>query len=423
MKKYINLLPSTVFIFGRRTKCISVLGIIVSLFSFSCTPDIKPLLSFSVSETSGIHRDIEFLKIEVPTDKSFNISEGLSIREKDQDLMVRGQVLDSIEQASDKIQYTCLFPVSIEANSTKTYDIVKGDGGVHEEQLTIKGTDSNITIENSYFIADLTDIKADPSNGLGAGQLAGLVLKQFNKQLLERSHINMHWAPNFQKEGLDYKTFGHIIDPDSLAVIKGPYSLSLFKSGSVEGYEGISVTCQYQFYAGLPYFIFSSEIKIKEDLELMLLRNDEMTMDSLFTHVMFSQPEGGVNILELYLEKDMTELENDPIRDDAPWLCFYNYELEYGFGSIRLEYDNTDVNGQPSTLYGEHTKITSSANNGRYWNRRLIHDHNTLIPQGNRYYEKNAYLVFHASEDDPSREILEYQKRLLNPLTIQYHAD
>jgi hypothetical protein len=296
-------------------------------------------------------------------------------------------------------------------------------GVIEGETLKIEGSDINIKIENEYFLADLTDRKATADNGLGAGQLSGLVLKQFDDKLLERSHINMHWAPNFQRDGIDYKTFGHIRDADSVNLKKGPYYTSLFRSGHVDGYEEIYVSYLYEFYAGLPYFIFSSVIEMKEDIDLFLLRNDEMTMDSLFTHVIYLRPDGTMNIKELYNDVDMKALDENPIEDDALWLAFFNNVMNYGLGSVRMEYDNRSLNGTQSPLYGEHTKITSSVNNGRYWNRRLIHEQTTNVPKGSRYSEKNAYLVFKAIRLAPSGEITQYSEIITNPLHVEYLAE
>ena len=403
MKNYQK--PKTSFIKKRSWDSLMIVSLISSLLMlFSCTKT-NSILSFSVTETAGLPRGLEYIELQIPINRSSDILSGICIKEKNQDRSIRGQVLDSLVQPSGGKTYTCLFPISIGANETKEFEVIPGGGTLHEEQLKTDGIRQNLKIENSYFIADLTDIKATPENGLGSGQLAGLVLKHFKNQLLQRSHINMHWAPNFQKEGFDYKTFGHIIEPDSLVIKKGHYFTSIYKSGFVDGYNEIRVTGEYQFYAGLPYFIFSSEIKMDKDIELMLLRNDEMTMDSLFTHVMYLHPDGEMNTIALYEGNNIEKLAEDPIRDDATWVCFYNEALNYGFGSIRLEYDNTNIQGQASPLYKEHTKISPSANNGRYWNRRLIHDHSTLIPEGSKYYEKNAYLVFNANPEDPSAEI------------------
>jgi hypothetical protein len=395
----------------------------IIILSFSCSEVSRPLQTVSITETAGISRDLEYVAIPVELERSLDGSRGICMKEQDKEDLILGQILDSTFQSGNKISYSCLFPISIKANMTKHYEIyLSEDGKLHDEQLVLKGPGANIKLENTYFVADLTDVKANPQNGLGSGQLAGLVLKQFDDKLLERYHINMHWAPNFQKEGLDYKTFGHIIHPDSTFVQKGPYKVTMYKSGYVEGYDEIRVSGTYEFFAGLPYFIFSSEIKMERETELMLLRNDEMTMDSLFTDVMYMHPDGETGAVALYNDKEMQDLEQDPIRDDATWLFFYHDMLNYGFGSIRMYYDNTNLQGDPSPLYEQHTKITPSANNGRYWNRRLVHEYNTLIPAGSRYTEKNAYLVFRAHPENPSGEIVKYHRLLTSPLAITTEA-
>jgi len=402
------------------SKSILLLLFLISLLSISCTSDPTVLLKLTVSETAGLDRSLEYLEVMVPIEVNLQEEGDICLKEVNNKELIAGQILDTLTQQSGRKYLRCIFPVSINANTTKSLEIVHGITELKSEILKYQGKDSNLKIENAEFIADLTDIKASANNGLGSGQLAGLILKQFNNQLLQRAHINMHWAPNFQREGLDYKTFGHILSPDTLEMIKGPYMFSLYRSGSVNGYEEIQVNCRYQFYAGLPYFTFSSEILIEEDIELMLLRNDEMTMDSLFTHVTFLHPDGEGNTVNLYEGDGIDQLAKDPIHDDASWLYFYNDHLKYAFGSIRLEYDNTNLKEEPSPLYEEHTKITRSAGNGRYWNRRLINDHNTLLPAGSRYRAKNAYVIFKVGDEDPSNAIKEYHKKLSQPLIIHY---
>jgi len=406
-----------------RSRHVLILLNLIILLSISCTSEPTAILKLIVSEKAGLDRSLEYIEIEVPLEDKSQEKGDICLKEVYNTELIAGQILDTISQPSGKKFLRCIFPVSIGANSTKTFEIVYGMTELRSEILRYQGEDTNIKIENTDFIADLTDKKATAENGLGSGQLAGLILKHFNNQLLERTHINMHWAPNFQKEGLDYKTFGHIQNPDRLDLIIGPYTFSLYRSGSVDGYEDIQVNCMYQFYADLPYFTFSSEILIKEDTELMLLRNDEMTMDSLFTHVTYLHPDGEGNTVGLYEGDAIDQLSEDPIHDDATWLYFYNQYKKYAFGSIRLEYDNTNLNGEPSPLYGEHTKITTSAGNGRYWNRRLINDHNTILPAGSRYRAKNAYLIFKLDDRDPSITIKEYYKKLSQPLEVKYEVD
>ena len=392
--------------------CISLI-----LTFFACSPETKNLKTLQVKETAGINRDLEYIEVKVTADQ---ISP-LSIREEKGQQLISGQLLNSEEKAAGKFLLEYIFPVSVEANETKVFELVFEESPFQGEKLTVSGSGLELKFENSHFVADLTSVKATPENGLQAGQLAGLVLKRFDNQLLERSHLAMHWTPSFQKEeGGGYKTMAHL-QPDSLFVGSDGYYLStVFRGGYVQGYEEIHVTGTYSFFAGLPYFTFSSEMIMEDSVELMLLRNNEMTMDSLFTHLMFAGSDGEVIEFPLYDPQTFEDLDKNRIPDDVDWICFYNAGQEYAFGSIRLQYDNTNLSGNPSPTFEKHTKLSASANNGRYWDRRLIHLQKTIVPEGSRYFEKSAYLIFQINPEDPSAKIREYFLRLNNPLEVTY---
>lgn len=397
-----------------------MLIVFISLMATGACMRSAPLLELTVEETAGVERTLEYVEVVVPWEKGAESPGGFSLRARGTDRLVGGQVIDSLCEAGRTCFYRVLFPVSSAAYGKTSYELMPGGASLQGEALRVTGEGMNLLVENTHFIADLTDRKASPENGLGDGQISGLTLKAFDNQLLERSHINMHWAPNFQKDGPEYKTFGHMLDPDSVRITSGPYLSTVYRSGYVEGFEEILVSCEYRFYAGLPYFIFSSEIQVEQEVELFLLRNDEMTMDSLFTHLLYPGKEGEVVQVELYSGPGLDELDNDPIPDDAPWLSFIHQGAQFGFASIRLEYDNTRADGTPSVVFKPHTKISKSAGNGRYWNRRLVHDHLTLIPLGSRYREKNAYLVFTAHPDQPWGELVAVQQQLSSPLEVSY---
>jgi len=178
----------------------------------------------------------------------------------------------------------------------------------------------------------------------------------------------------------------------------------------------IMLTAVYKFYAGVPYFKFYSEMAFVEDLPLELLRNDEMTTDSMFTHLAFCG--NGGKVVELPMEERKPFLDREPIEDDAAWVCFYNIDHRYGFGSIRLLYDNRNNYGEASPTYEAHTQIGAWLDR-RYWNRRLIHDHLTFVPQGSRYAEENAYLVFKTGETDRFETIRYWAERLRRPIKVQ----
>ncbi|NER84404.1 MAG: hypothetical protein F6K42_33715 [Leptolyngbya sp. SIO1D8] len=388
------------------------------LIFVACSPGNQNNTTIKVKEMAGINRDLEYVTVTVTADQV----SPLSIREEKGDLLTPGQLLNSEKGPDGKFLLEYIFPVTIKANETKVFDLVFDSSPVRGEGLTVSGSGLELKLENSWFIADLTAVKATPENGLQAGQLSGLVLKQFNDQLLERGHIDMHWTPSFQKEDMGYKTMAHL-KPDSIFVNReGPYLSMIFRKGHVKDYEEILVSGAYRFFAGLPYFTFSSEMIMEDSVELVLLRNNEMTMDSLFTHLMFPGPDGEVVELPLYGTGTVKDLDKNRIPDDVDWICFYNADLRYAFGSIRLAYDNTNLSGAPSPTFEKHTKLSAASRGGRYWDRRLIHLQKTLVPEGSRYADKNAYLIFEIDPQDPSAKIREYFQRLSNPLEVEYLA-
>lgn len=390
--------------------------ILLLLATFSCSKT-NVYTSFSVIETNGISREMEYIEVawEMPTkpnnDSNFSISGNDGNR--------AGQILEVVPN-KEKYKVTGLFPVSIEAHQIKNYNIIALDSEPMDTLLN-KGTNFDLKIENNHFIADLTKNPINTDSSLTAGQLRALSIKNESNTYLKRSGINMHWSPNFQSTGREYRTSSHITNLSYASVETGRYLTTLVKEGKVSGYPEITLKTSYEFYAGTPYFVYSSEVLIEKEIELYLLRNDEMTLDSIFTQIIYPDPKQGVLTLPLFKSSTFKELKNNPIKQDVPWLTFFNPELQLGYGCIRLEYNNTNLKGAPSPLYLPHTKITAvNSDGGRYWNRRLIHEKNTLIPKGSRYYEKNLYFII-KDRSDLEDVIDGLLKRINNPLKVVYH--
>jgi hypothetical protein len=163
-------------------------------------------------------------------------------------------------------------------------------------------------------------------------------------------------------------------------------------------------------------------MSFNNDVELMLLRNDEMTMDSLFTHLIYPDSKGNAAEMPLYNMVKFDSLTKSPLADDINWVGFINKKIGYGLVSLRLSYNNTNQEGKKSPLFEPHTKISASSGNGRYWNRRLIHEHNTLVPKGSVYYEENAYLVLD-DLDDIAGQINHYINRLKSPIVVSHLSE
>ncbi len=360
-------------------------------------------------ESAGVSRDLEYVKVSF-TDYHENV---LYLEDASDGTKIIGEKLKN-NDASEKSS-TYIFPVSIKANEEKTYLITDVNKELEPSELKVTGEGMAIKIENEFFVADFNTTTAKEKHGLYPGQLAGIFIKKA-RVLLERTGNNMHWAPNFQKEGLGYKTIGHADSKGSKITQSNSYTLELTKHGYVTNYEEIALYGKYNFYARLPYFEYTSTMNFVQDVELVLLRNDEMTMDSLFTHLIYPDL-GVVKRMPLYDMVKFDSLTKSPLADDISWVGFINESQGYGLVSLRLSYSNTNIDGTVSPLYKPHTKISAGRGNGRYWNRRLIHEHKTLVPKGSQYSERNVYLVLDKL-DDIDTQINYYIKRLNNPVVV-----
>jgi len=369
-----------------------------------------------ITEPAGIQRETEYIELSLQCDDSLITSTHKILAfDEASDLIIPCQLFD-IRRSDGKSAFSVVFPVLIRAHETRTFQIRTFLAGLEKENsdLTVEGEGTELIVSNSFYSADLTRSDEEEPKSHPSGQIRELLIKMGFDQLLTNGEDRIHWAPNFKRPELEYyTTIAHWENPKINRCDAGLYLVRTVRQDSAPAHPEILLTAVYKFYANVPYFRFYSSMEMKQDVWLELLRNDEMTMDSMFTHLAFQRPDGEVADVEI--EKRHALLKTDPIDDDAPWLCFYHINKGFAFGTIRLKYDNTNEFGGPSPTFQPHTQIGQWLNR-RYWNRRLIHDHLTFVPKGSRYVEENAYLVFRIGDVNRFEEIQNWAKVLRNPV-------
>jgi hypothetical protein len=317
---------------------------------------------------------------------------------------------------------TCsvIFPVSMRARETKILllKVSQSESGYRQgaSDLSVAGAGLELRVANKYFVADLSRSDQAEPKSHASGQIRELLIKMGFNQLLTNAEDRIHWAPNFKRPELEfYTTIAHWEKPELHLIEQGPHLVRTVRQDLAPDHPEILLTAIYKFYASAPYFKFYSAMEMVADVRLELLRNDEMTTDSMFSHVAFQRPTG--EIVDVKLDERHALLQRQPIEADTPWLCFYNMDKGFAFGTIRLKYDCTNQFGEPSPTYLPHTQIGQWLDR-RYWNRRLIHDHLTFVPKGSRYVEENAYLVFQIGAHDRLEEIKNRAKQLQHPIRV-----
>ncbi len=379
------------------------------------------LAKVEIQENIGIHRDLEYVVCSLQ----------LPIREvENSDIQIVAVDINNNEKISCQIfnrrtfkkqnivLFQVIFPVTIDAHEKKDYVLWRSSQTDSiPTDLSYQGKGLEIIVDNEFYRADLTKSDQSEAKNHTSGQLRELFLKMGFDIRLFRTENRMHWAPNFQNaDYTDYETIAGWENPENYYLNAGPYLIHTMRTDLAPGHPEILLTANYYFYAGLPYFRFHSSMEITKSIWLSLLRNDEMTMDSLFTHVAFQRPDG--HIENLSFSERYKILDEKPIENNAPWLCFYHSDLGYAFGSIRLKYDNKNEQGFDSPTYLPHTKISDGAGGGKYWNRRLIHEHPIFVPVGSRYIEENIYIFFKIDDSEKFSEIIKWSNLTHHPVQV-----
>jgi hypothetical protein len=383
------------------------------------------ILKVNLKENQGLDRDLEYIELSCQLEADLLENGKFAIIAQES---ITGEIIDcqvsylKTNSRDKRILAEIIFPVSCSAFEEKQYLIkTKTAGDFVPSDLKIIGQGTELVIENKFYRADLRKSDATEGHSHMSGQIRELLIKMGFDQLLKNVEDRLHWAPNFKRPELEYyTTIAHWQLPKINEIRTGPYQISTLRQDLAPDHPEILLTARYRFYAGLPYFRFYSGMEMKDNVSLELLRNDEMAMDSMFTHMAFERPNG--EIIDVSFSERYDLLKKHPIENESPWLCFYNLDKGFAFGSIRIKYNNTDITGGDSPTFQAHTQIGEWLKGVKYWNRRLIHDHLTFIPKGSYYREDNAYIVFRINDNDKLQDIRYWAERIRQPLqvNIQY---
>jgi len=277
------------------------------------------------------------------------------------------------------------------------------------DSLRVRQTDEvGFVIENSVYEADLSsriyrDRKED------SGTVRSLLFKPFDLRL-QRTQNRMHWAPSFQRTGVNgYSSIAMWTPVQRHRKVEQPGVLTFTREGFHSDYPEISLFAEYRFFAHVPYFVFRSTLSITKVIDMYWLRNQEMTMDAFFTHVAWPDADGKPMMTDFEARKPL--LEKHPLPAGVPWVAFLHPEKGYGFGAVALKYTATKT-AKPVT------SINDGADNGKYWDRRIVDQTATLLGPGDRFEEETAFVLFRAQAGQPLSEFLEWNQKLRHPVQL-----
>jgi hypothetical protein len=288
---------------------------------------------------------------------------------------------------------------------------------VYNTDLKVQGEAPGLQIDNNKI-----SVVLHPNSG----QLDQLTLKsKVEVPLYHRMETSgaIHWNPDIYNPPSAWTHTADWKPPEHIKSFSGPVIAASEVWGSLRGVPEADAAVRYEFYPGVPYFISSTTLRINKTINCLALRNAEIVfkrelMDHAAWYDIIRDTIMTYNVSEM---PDLTDLKMEA---DVPWLTFYNEKTGIGFAGINLGYANVGLESRPRLL-NPYFYITGGP--WIYWCRALSltflsSNMQQVIPVlgGNVFYEKWAYVMYEIDKGkSPYSPVLDWQKRLTNPLRVQ----
>lgn len=316
------------------------------------------------------------------------------------------------------------FLADVPANTSQVYLVYynnpKAFTKTYHTDLQIKGELPGLTIDNEYL-----NIVLHPNSG----HIDEITLKSNPENpLYHRMETNgaIHWNPDVYAPP---KAWAHTSDwknDQNMHSITGPVLATSEFWGQMRHMPEVDVAVRYDFFPGVPYFFATTDMRINQTIQTLALRNAEIVFKrELMTHAAWYDVIRDKIIT--YDVLNMTDLTDLKMEADVPWITFYNEQTGIGFAGINLEYANVSLDSRTSLL-NPYFYITGGP--WIYWTRALSlsflsSNMQQVIPvkKGSMFHEKWAYLIYQISKETPYTPVLEWSKRLKNPLRIRLEEE
>jgi hypothetical protein len=290
----------------------------------------------------------------------------------------------------------------------------------YRTDLQVQGELPGLTIDNDYL-----NIVLHPNSG----HIDEITFKpNAGNPLFHRMETNgaIHWNPGIY---VPPRAWTHTADwklEQNMYSISGPVLATGEFWGHLRNMPEVDASVRYEFFPGVPYFFSTTDMRINETVQTLALRNAEIVLKrELITHAAwYDVVRDKVMTYDVLNMADLTDLKMEA---DLPWITFYNEKTGIGFAGINLEYANASLESRTSVL-NPYFYITGGP--WIYWTRALslsflASNMQQVIPakKGSMFHEKWAYLVYQIDKETPYKAVLEWTKRLTNPLRVRLEEE
>jgi hypothetical protein len=313
------------------------------------------------------------------------------------------------------------FLADVPAKSSKVFLVYYNNedaiAKMYKTDLRVQGEAPGLKIDNSIY-----SIVLHPNSG----HLDQITLKSKPQTpLFHRMETNgaIHWNPGAYTPPRPWTHTADWKPPKHIKFMAGPIISTAEMWDHLRELPEVDASVRYEFYPGLPYFVSTTTMRINKRIDCIALRNGEIVFKrEQMTHAAwYDVISDSVIVYDVTKMPDLTDLFMEA---DVPWITFYNEETGIGFCGIQLNYVNAGLESK-SRLLNPYMYITGGP--WIYWARALSlsflsSNMQQVIPalKGNFFAEKWAYLTYEIDKGGkPYNPILDWQKRLTNPLRVR----
>lgn len=387
---------------------------------------VEVLLAFYPDEAQQLERDIRVVSVDPSTHEITEVPSQVYdrmeyLKEDDLGPDKAGNPTRKVPIWLPTVTVRVAFLADVPGKSSRVYLVYYNNPNamdkMYETDLRVQGEAPGLQIDNSKFIAELHP---------NSGHLDQITLKtRPDFPFYHRLETNgaMHWNPDIYVPPRPWTHTADWKNPKNMITVAGPVIARNDIWDEMREVPEVEAALRYEFFPGMPYFISSTTMTIKETVNALALRNAEM----VFRREMITNAAWYDVLTDSVINYDVTnmpDLTDLKMEADVPWITFYNKDKGIGFAGIQLGYANAGTE-LPVRLLNPYFYITAGP--WIYWARGLSHPYlssnmQQVVPalKGNVYYEKWAYLIYETGKNgDLFKPILDWQKRLTNPLRVQ----
>lgn len=386
---------------------------------------VEVLLAFYADEAQQLERDIRVVGIDPVTHELSEVPSQVYdrmeyLKEDDLSPDKDGKPTRGAPLWYPTVTARVAFLADVPSRTSKVYLVYYNNpeaiGKVYLTDLRMQGEAPGLQVENSVM-----SVMLHPNSG----HLDQIILKSKpDAPLYHRSETNgaMHWNPDIYPPP---RLWTHTADwnpPSNVRSLAGSVVARSEVWGEMRKVPEVEASVRYEFYPGVPYFISTTSMRIRETIQALALRNAEMVIKrEMITHAAwYDVVRDSVIIYDIEHIPDFTDLKMEA---DVPWVLFFSRETGIGFAGIQLSYSNTGLES-PVRVLNPFFYITAGP--WVYWARGLSHtflssNMQQVIPalKGNMFSEKWAYVILETDKTPtPYAPVLEWKNRLTNPLRI-----